>query len=62
MSTFIIYVLDSKSDTYKNLHITPTNEQDARNTAVGSDAIVFKDGEPWKYFDNHGASYVIAQE
>jgi hypothetical protein len=55
-------MLDSRNDTFTNLHVTPTTEQKARNTAAGSDAIVFKNGVPWRYFDNHGASYLISEE
>jgi hypothetical protein len=45
MATFTFYVLDSASDTFKNLHVKATTEQEARNTATGLDAIVFRDGE-----------------
>ncbi|VIO68839.1 hypothetical protein CI1B_23840 [Bradyrhizobium ivorense] len=62
MSSFAIYTLDAVSDTFENLHVVVSSEQDARNTATGLDALVFKDGVPWKYFDNHGASFSITEE
>ncbi|MBB4429442.1 hypothetical protein GGD66_008044 [Bradyrhizobium sp. CIR48] len=62
MSSFVIYTLDAPSDTFKNLHVVVSSEQDARNTATGLDALVFKDGQPWKYFDSHGASFNISEE
>ncbi|MDA9537747.1 hypothetical protein ACM41_16575 [Bradyrhizobium sp. CCBAU 21362] len=62
MSSFIIYTRDAASDTFKNLHAVVSSEQDARNTATGLDALVFKNGQRWKYFDNHGASFSITEE
>ncbi|MGY3449186.1 hypothetical protein [Bradyrhizobium sp. USDA 4353] len=62
MSNFVVYLLDPVSDTFKNLHVLPKSDEEARTTAYGSDAIVFKDGVPWKIFDNHGATYTITEE
>jgi hypothetical protein len=62
MDSFVIYLLDSRSDTFTNLRVMPTTEQGARGTAAGSDEVVFKNGLPWRYLDNHGASYAISEE
>lgn len=62
MANFALYQYADQENAYKFFGVIIHDESEAIANTTGHPTIIFKDNEPWKYFDGFGGSFSITPD